>query len=610
MTILDGSVKMPLYAQLYEQIKADILSGRVKAGAKLVSSRKASGDLGVSRNTVELAYEQLFAEGFITSLPRKGYYVAYCMDFPRRGQSAAAERADGRVGTGAAAPDRAAGRKAADSASHNRTDGRVGTGAAAPASIGSREENSAARGRSAVPCEPGALQDLHARPACCGETAPLAGHGIVYDFGGGSLIASELPLGQWQKLVNKCFRDHGDGFARQSAAFGELGLRREIQKYIHDYRGVNCSAEQIVVAPGAQPCLALACQMLKMAYAVRAVAVGEQCGGISLATIRICGLEPRPMGTSQNDLGLGLGLGSLNPTGAAAVSAQAAAGAEARAPRIGARAHFPADAHTEISDAADARAGDRGGGGVCATAAYVAPSGLFQGGLAMPMPRRRELVEWACGNDAYIVEDDAGCQLRHGQIPLPSLQSMCADRVFYIGGFSDILFPGDGLSYLVIPRGLAECLREEISRIAPRAPFMSQKPLELFISEGYWESHLRRMAKMRKIKCELLEKEINRWFGDRAAVSWQGSGSQLLVSARWRATDGELVERARRAGVRVCPTPQCRQGLENISGGGSGSNGGNGSNGVSGAVFLNYVGISRADIPAAAARLYEAWLGA
>jgi len=62
-------------ANCIQQIKTGILSGDIKVGTKLQSSRKASMDLRISRNTVESAYEQLCSEGLIMSKPRKGYFV-------------------------------------------------------------------------------------------------------------------------------------------------------------------------------------------------------------------------------------------------------------------------------------------------------------------------------------------------------------------------------------------------------------------------------------------------------------------------------------------------------------------------------------------------------
>ena len=73
--VLDAAAKMPLYQQLYEAIKADILSGRLPGGGKLPSKRALAEHLNVSRITVENAYEQLLAEGYVSSRPRSGFFT-------------------------------------------------------------------------------------------------------------------------------------------------------------------------------------------------------------------------------------------------------------------------------------------------------------------------------------------------------------------------------------------------------------------------------------------------------------------------------------------------------------------------------------------------------
>lgn len=67
--------KTPLYEQIYNYIKHDIQNGRIKAREKLPSSRALSAYLEVSRSTVDLAYEQLLSEGYLESVPCKGYYA-------------------------------------------------------------------------------------------------------------------------------------------------------------------------------------------------------------------------------------------------------------------------------------------------------------------------------------------------------------------------------------------------------------------------------------------------------------------------------------------------------------------------------------------------------
>ncbi|MBR5412435.1 MAG: PLP-dependent aminotransferase family protein [Fibrobacter sp.] len=65
-----------LYHYLYQCIKKDIVNGNILAEEQLPSKRNLAQNLGVSVVTVENAYAQLLAEGFIYSLPKKGFFVA------------------------------------------------------------------------------------------------------------------------------------------------------------------------------------------------------------------------------------------------------------------------------------------------------------------------------------------------------------------------------------------------------------------------------------------------------------------------------------------------------------------------------------------------------
>ena len=72
---LNKSSKIPLYEQLYFHIKREITTGRMPFGNKLPSKRKLEQFLNLSQTTIETAYEQLVAEGYVESRPRRGYYV-------------------------------------------------------------------------------------------------------------------------------------------------------------------------------------------------------------------------------------------------------------------------------------------------------------------------------------------------------------------------------------------------------------------------------------------------------------------------------------------------------------------------------------------------------
>ncbi len=68
--------KTSLYEQLYREIKQDILTGKIPGGSKLLSKRAQAERLGISVVTVENAYSQLLAEGYIAARERSGYYVS------------------------------------------------------------------------------------------------------------------------------------------------------------------------------------------------------------------------------------------------------------------------------------------------------------------------------------------------------------------------------------------------------------------------------------------------------------------------------------------------------------------------------------------------------
>jgi GntR family transcriptional regulator/MocR family aminotransferase len=75
------SNNIPLYEQLYLHIKNEIITGRLAYCSQLPSKRKLQQNLNISQTTVENAYEQLIAEGFIESRPRSGYFVSANQEF-------------------------------------------------------------------------------------------------------------------------------------------------------------------------------------------------------------------------------------------------------------------------------------------------------------------------------------------------------------------------------------------------------------------------------------------------------------------------------------------------------------------------------------------------
>ncbi|MBR2528723.1 MAG: GntR family transcriptional regulator [Blautia sp.] len=74
--ILNNSSMVPIYEQLMDQVKNEIISGELKENEVLPSVRALAGELRISSLTVKKAYDKLEEEGFVVTVHGKGTYVA------------------------------------------------------------------------------------------------------------------------------------------------------------------------------------------------------------------------------------------------------------------------------------------------------------------------------------------------------------------------------------------------------------------------------------------------------------------------------------------------------------------------------------------------------
>ncbi|MBP5363092.1 MAG: GntR family transcriptional regulator [Ruminococcus sp.] len=74
--IIKNSSELPIYEQIKEQIKAQILAGKITEDEQLPSIRQLARDLKISVITTTRVYNDLTNEGFIVSVAGKGYFVA------------------------------------------------------------------------------------------------------------------------------------------------------------------------------------------------------------------------------------------------------------------------------------------------------------------------------------------------------------------------------------------------------------------------------------------------------------------------------------------------------------------------------------------------------
>lgn len=74
--LLNNSSMVPIYEQLTDQVKREIISGHLKENESLPSVRTLSAELRISALTVKKAYDRLEEEGFVVTVHGKGSYVA------------------------------------------------------------------------------------------------------------------------------------------------------------------------------------------------------------------------------------------------------------------------------------------------------------------------------------------------------------------------------------------------------------------------------------------------------------------------------------------------------------------------------------------------------
>ena len=84
MLTLNYRDSRPIYGQIKDGLRRMIISGALEPGEKLPSVRSMAVDLAINPNTIQRAYAELEAEGFIYSVPGKGSFAARGADAARR----------------------------------------------------------------------------------------------------------------------------------------------------------------------------------------------------------------------------------------------------------------------------------------------------------------------------------------------------------------------------------------------------------------------------------------------------------------------------------------------------------------------------------------------
>ncbi|MCL8337150.1 PLP-dependent aminotransferase family protein [Klebsiella pneumoniae] len=179
--------------------------------------------------------------------------------------------------------------------------------------------------------------------------------------------------------------------------------------------------------------------------------------------------------------------------------------------------------------------------------ALLTPAHQSPLGVALSLPRRRQLLAWAAERDAWIIEDDYDSEFRYHGKPLPPLKSLDApQRVIYAGTFSKSMFPALRTAWLVVPTPLVARFHQTAERQSCTVPTLWQQTLADFIQQGHFWRHLKKMRASYSQRRQWLESALQ---AQGFQVTPQLGGIQLVMSVS--GDDRLLARRAVVAGLAV-----------------------------------------------------------
>jgi 2-aminoadipate transaminase len=185
---------------------------------------------------------------------------------------------------------------------------------------------------------------------------------------------------------------------------------------------------------------------------------------------------------------------------------------------------------------------------------YTMPSFHNPTGVSTSLAHRRRLLELAGKHGVPVLEDDFEKDLRVRGRGAPPLRAL--DRrglVLYMGTFSKTLFPAARVGWLILPPSLGRsALLAKRSLDLTTSPLI-QAGLALFLREGRYERHLRRVVKELARRLEAAERELARALPEGSSVAPVEGGFLLWVTLPAPIDTAALLADAKRAGVVYAP---------------------------------------------------------
>lgn len=184
------------------------------------------------------------------------------------------------------------------------------------------------------------------------------------------------------------------------------------------------------------------------------------------------------------------------------------------------------------------------------SAVLLTPAHQFPLGVALHPRRRREVVEWAAGNSALVIEDDYDGEFRYDRQAVGALQALAPEHVAYAGTASKSLVPGLRLGWLVLPGRLVDDVVSAKRATGALGSCIDQLTLAEFITSSWYDRQVRRARLGYRNRRDRLVAEL----GSRAPhvrVTGIAAGLHALVLLPAGAREQDVVAEARRRGLAV-----------------------------------------------------------
>ena len=322
---------------------------------------------------------------------------------------------------------------------------------------------------------------------------------IAVDFSVNSIKSDTFPFDSWSRLMRRCMLDHEAGFLTAPEGQGVYELRKAIAEYLFKSKGMYVDAGKIIIGPGTEYLHHILIQL-----------IGRSC----LVAVENPGYKK---------------VGQIYETNGVKVI------------------HVPVDGRGMIID----RLKDSN-----VKLVHISPAHHFPTGLVMPAHRRGRLLRWAAEQGAYVIEDDYDSEFRFEGRPLTTLYTMDSSNVIYMNTFTKTLAPSIRVAYMILPDALYEKYRTKLSFYSGTVSGFEQYTLAAFISEGYYERHIRRVRNRYK-KCRLDMREALEKSGllENITINEDKAGLQLSfeVNPEYASKSGSLVGELLKKGIRIVP---------------------------------------------------------